>query len=151
MQINTLKIKYPKKQRKTIGRGGKKGTYSGKGGKGQKGRSGVSINPLFEGGRSSLIDRLKKVRGFKSQKIKAAVFNLSALEKKFKENDIIDKESLAKLGFLNNKEMTRKIKILGGSAAGKKFKMGKEIMLSASVKKMDQKGESKEHLKAGKK
>ena len=83
MQINTLKIKYFKKKRKTIGRGGKKGTYSGKGGKGQKGRSGVSINPLFEGGRSSLIDRLKKVRGFKSDKPKAVVFKFSDLDDLF--------------------------------------------------------------------
>ena len=71
MQIHNLKIQYPKKKRKIIGRGGKKGTYSGKGGKGQKGRSGVSIDPLFEGGRSSLIDRLKKIRGFKAFKPKA--------------------------------------------------------------------------------
>ena len=152
MQINTLKIKYPRKKvKRRIGRGGKKGTYSGKGGKGQKGRSGVSINPLFEGGRSSLIDRMKKVRGFKSQKLKAVIFNLSALEKKFKENDIIDKESLEKFGFLNKKEMTRKVKILGGSAEGKKFKFGKEIMFSASAGKMTKKEESKEHLKSGKK
>jgi large subunit ribosomal protein L15 len=58
MQINTLKIKTPKKKRKTIGRGGKKGTYSGKGNKGQKARSGSKLDPLFEGGRSTLIDHM---------------------------------------------------------------------------------------------
>ncbi|MEK7598392.1 MAG: uL15m family ribosomal protein [Patescibacteria group bacterium] len=135
MQINTLKIKYFKKKRKTIGRGGKKGTYSGKGGKGQKGRSGVSINPLFEGGRSSLIDRLKKVRGFKSDKPKAVVFKFSDLEKKFKENDIINKESLAKTGLLDKKDIKRRVKILGGGDIKSKFKIGEGITLSASAKR----------------
>lgn len=135
MQINTLKIKYPKKKRKTIGRGGKKGTYSGKGGKGQKGRSGVSINPLFEGGRSSLIDRLKKTRGFKAYKPKAVVFKFFDLEKKFKENDIINKESLVKSGLLNKKYIKRRVKILGGGEVNKKFKIGEDILLSFSAKK----------------
>jgi large subunit ribosomal protein L15 len=135
MQINTLKIKYSKKKRKIIGRGGKKGTYSGKGGKGQKGRSGVSINPLFEGGRSSLIDRLKKVRGFKSYKPKAVIFKLSALEKKFKEGDIINKESLIKAGLLDKKEIKRRVKILGGEGIESQFKIGEGITLSASAKK----------------
>lgn len=135
MQINTLKIKYPKKKRKIIGRGGQKGTYAGKGGKGQKGRSGVSINPLFEGGRSSLIDRLKKVRGFKSYKPKAVVFKLVALEKKFKEGDIINKDSLIKIGLLDRKNIKRRIKILGGENIKSKFKIGDGITFSASAKK----------------
>ncbi|OGI16326.1 MAG: hypothetical protein A2Z52_02250 [Candidatus Moranbacteria bacterium RBG_19FT_COMBO_42_6] len=135
MQINTLKIKYPKKKRKTIGRGGKKGTYSGKGGKGQKGRSGVSINPLFEGGRSSLIDRLKKVRGFKTYKPKAVVFKFSDLEKKFKENDIINKESLVTVGLLNKKDIKRRVKILGEGDSKSKFQIGEKIALSASAKR----------------
>jgi len=135
MQINTLKIKYSKKKRKTVGRGGKKGTYSGKGGKGQKGRSGVSINPLFEGGRSSLIDRLKKVRGFKSYKMRAVVFKLADLEKKFQENDTINKESLIKSGLLDRKDWKRKVKILSGEGKNPKFKIGDDILLSVSVKK----------------
>jgi large subunit ribosomal protein L15 len=135
MQINTLKIKYPKRKRKTIGRGGKKGTYSGKGGKGQKGRSGVSINPLFEGGRSSLIDRLKKVRGFKSYKMNAVVFRLADLEKKFQENDTINKESLIKSGLLDRKDWKRKIKILSGGGIKGKFKIGEDIFLSASARR----------------
>jgi len=135
MQINTLKIKYSKKKRKTIGRGGKKGSSAGKGGKGQKGRSGVSINPLFEGGRSSLIDRLKKVRGFKSHKTKAIVFKLPVLEKKLKENAIINKEALIKIGLLSKKDSERRVKILGGGEIKRNFKIGEGVELSASTKK----------------
>jgi len=151
MQINTLKIKYPKKKRKTIGRGGKKGTYSGKGGKGQKGRSGVSINPLFEGGRSSLIDRLKKVRGFKSGKPKAIVIKLADLEKKFKDNDIIDKEALIKARMLDRKDMKKRVKILGASLKKNKFKIGKEISLSSSAKKSFENVSEEKKLKTAKK
>jgi len=36
MQLHQLKPNHKKKSRKRVGRGGKKGTYSGKGMKGQK-------------------------------------------------------------------------------------------------------------------
>ena len=70
MQIHELNTK-KRKAKKTIGRGGKRGTYSGKGNKGQKARSGGSMDPLFEGGRSSLVERMKKLRGFKSTHAKS--------------------------------------------------------------------------------
>ena len=76
MQIHQLKLK-KRKKRKTIGRGGKRGTYSGRGNKGQKARSGGNVDPLFEGGRSSLVERLKKVRGFKSPHAKKININLN--------------------------------------------------------------------------
>lgn len=54
MQIHTLSPHSSQKTRKRIGRGGKRGTYSGKGQKGQKARSGAKISPLFTGGSASL-------------------------------------------------------------------------------------------------
>ncbi|MEK7341913.1 MAG: uL15 family ribosomal protein, partial [Candidatus Binatota bacterium] len=39
-----------KKKRKRVGRGGKRGTYSGRGSKGQKSRAGARIRPGFRGG-----------------------------------------------------------------------------------------------------
>jgi len=42
MQLHQLKPNHKKKSRKRVGRGGKKGTYSGKGMKGQKSRAGKS-------------------------------------------------------------------------------------------------------------
>ncbi len=132
MQINTLKLNTPRKKRKTIGRGGKKGTYSGKGNKGQKARSGAHVNPLFEGGRSTLTDHLKKVRGFKSLRPKNVVVKLADLEKKL-EGDLVNKETLIKSGLV---ERTRakagRIKILGKAEINKKLKIEKEILISAS-------------------
>lgn len=134
MQINTLKIKHPKKKRKTVGRGGKKGTYSGRGNKGQKARSGGNVKPLFEGGRSTLIDHMKKKKGFKSLKLKAAVVSLEKLEKKFNDGDAINKESLMKARIVDKIDAKNGIKILGGGKLTKKLSIGKNIFLSSSAK-----------------
>ena len=151
MQINTLKIKYRKKKRKTIGRGGKKGTYSGRGGKGQSARSGFSMNPLFEGGRSSLIDRMKKIRGFKSAKPKVVIVKFSELEKRLKNDDIINREYLLKTGLLKKKERRNQIKILGSRNLKHELKIEKEIQLSGSAKKSLEKSGEKMQSKPRKK
>lgn len=143
MQINTLKLKNPKKKRKVIGRGGKKGTYSGRGNKGQKARSGASINPLFEGGRSTLIDHMKKKRGFKSLKSEIAIVKIEILEKKFNDGDVVDKESLIKSGIADKIKAENGIKILGGTPVTKKLTIAKEIKISASSGKAIEKAGGK--------
>ena len=63
MQIHQLKPSKIKKQRKRIGRGGKRGTYSGKGIKGQMSRSGKKPRATFAGGDTTFAKRLPKQRG----------------------------------------------------------------------------------------
>lgn len=139
MQINNLKLKNKKKARKIIGRGGKKGTYSGKGCKGQKARSGVSINPLFEGGRSTLIDHMKKVRGFKSTRIKMTV-KISQLEKNYKDGESVNFKSLAEKNLIKRMDKNSRVKIIGDrDKIGKKLIIDKEIPLSASAKSIIEK------------
>ncbi len=148
MQINTLKLKDKKKKRKFIGRGGKKGTYSGKGNKGQKARSGAHVDPLFEGGRSTLIDHLKKAKGFKSLSGRTVVIRIEKLEKKFKDDSEINRETLVKSGLINKIEAKGKVKILGQADLKHKFKISKEILLSLSVKNSVEKaGGSVENIK----
>jgi large subunit ribosomal protein L15 len=135
MQIHTLQLK-KRKKKKSIGRGGKKGTYSGRGNKGQKARSGVSIDPLFEGGRSSLIDRMKKIRGFKSIKPKALILDIAGLDKKFNDGELVNRETLIKKNFFDKMETRgRKIKILGNSPIKIKLKIDQGIKLSSAAKK----------------
>lgn len=134
MQIHELKVN-KKKKRKTIGRGGKRGTYCGKGNKGQKARSGAKIDPLFEGGRSSLIERLKKVRGFKSPHAPKININLDNLEKNFKDGDKVDAKSLIDAGLIDKIEARKGIKILGTGKLTKKITVDKNILLSKSAKK----------------
>ncbi|MFA6973893.1 MAG: 50S ribosomal protein L15 [Parcubacteria group bacterium] len=134
MQINTLQLKNKRKKRKTIGRGGKKGTYSGKGNKGQKARSGAHVDPLFEGGRSTLIDHMKKKKGFKSLEKQTAVVSLDKLEKKFKDGDVINVEALLKAKIVDRIDSEGGIKILGDGAITKKLTIAAEIKVSASAK-----------------
>jgi large subunit ribosomal protein L15 len=134
MQIHDLKLKNPRKKRKTIGRGGKKGTYSGKGNKGQKARSGAHVSPLFEGGRSTLVDHMKKKRGFKSLNNKKQVVQIANLENKFKKDDIINLESLLKAGLISRKEIGNGVKIIGKEEIKIKLTIEKGILLSSSAK-----------------
>jgi large subunit ribosomal protein L15 len=134
MQIHELKVN-KRKSRKRIGRGGKRGAYSGRGMKGQKSRSGAKKNPLFEGGRSSLIDRLKKTRGFKSAHPKKININLNDLEKNFKDGDTVSIKSLVKLRLISALEAKKGVKILGDGKLTKKLSIDKNVLLSKSAEK----------------
>lgn len=134
MLINSLKLKYKRKAKKSIGRGGKKGTYSGRGGKGQTARSGSHIDPLFEGGRSSLIDHMKKIRGFKSPHDKLFPVDISKIEKNFSDGATVNERTLLNSGIVRKKKIGGGIKILGSAELKKKFTIGREITLSARSK-----------------
>lgn len=81
MQLHTIGSSN-KKSRRRVGRGGKRGTTSGRGTKGQKSRSGHRIRPAIR----DLILRLPKRRGYKNrpQSDKPFVVSLSELETKLK-------------------------------------------------------------------
>jgi len=130
MQLHQLQPKYKSKSKKRVGRGGKRGAYSGRGMKGQKSRAGRKIRPAER----DLIQRLPKLRGFKFKaKPKAAVINLGSLEKKIKGN-IINKQTLIEAGFV--KKSDNKIKILGQGEIKKAFNVNsKELELSESAGK----------------
>jgi len=102
MQLHQLKPKHKNKKRKRVGRGGKRGTYSGKGIKGQKSRSGRRLKPLIR----SVIKRYPKLRGyrFNTKTAKMSVVNLELLEKKFNDGDKVNP------GILLEQRLIRKIK-----------------------------------------
>jgi len=77
MQLHELRKVYGSRKKIRVGRGGKRGTTSGRGQKGQKSRAGHRIRPA----QRDLILRLPKRRGFrnKPKTSKPAVFNLSDL------------------------------------------------------------------------
>jgi large subunit ribosomal protein L15 len=133
MQINELKVG-PKPKRKRVGRGGKRGTYSGRGNKGQKARSGGNVNPLFEGGRSSLVERLKKLRGFKSPFPKKLVISLDQLEKKFQSGEVVSIASLIEKKIIGTIEAKQGVKVMGDGKISKKLSIEKGVLLSATAK-----------------
>ena len=137
MQINTLKVKIQKKKRR-IGRGGKKGTYSGRGMKGQKSRSGANVNPIFEGGRSTLIEHLPKVRGFKSHRPKNQVVDLEKLEKYFQDGDIVNPQSLLAKKLVDN--IKTPVKILSDGQITKKLTIEKCLVSKNAKSKVEAAG-----------
>lgn len=135
MQVHQLKLNNKRKEKKSLGRGGKKGIYSGRGVKGQKARSGAHVDPIFEGGRSSLIDRMKKKRGFKSVNPKKVAIKFSDISKKFENGAKITLEGLVKNDLIKKTELYRGVKIIGPKIKDKNFTFDKNIPTSASIKK----------------
>jgi len=120
MQLHQLKLKHKLKKRKRVGRGGKRGTYSGRGSKGQRSRAGRKFKPAIRG----LIKRYPKLRGskFKRIKTKPAIINLEILEKKFKPSEIVSPKILLEKRLIRRiKGRIPKVKILGKGKLTKKL------------------------------
>jgi large subunit ribosomal protein L15 len=120
MQLHQIKPKTKLKGKKIIGRGGKRGTYSGKGMKGQQSRAGNSKRPEMR----DIIKRMPKKRGyaFISHAIKPFGVNLNALERVFKDNDEITPKTLIKAGLVKlTKGKTPAVKLLGTGEITKKI------------------------------
>ena len=131
MQFHHLSPKTKLKHGKRIGRGGKRGTYSGKGIKGQKARAGARIRPEER----DILKRIPKLRGykFKSFRIKPAVVNLGDIDKKFKTGETVSPESLLTAGLIHRiKGRVPRVKVLGQGELKKKVKF-KDVVFSGSV------------------
>lgn len=90
-----------------------------------------------------MVERLKKIRGFKSPHGKKININLDDLERNFKDGDTVDTGSLIRAGLVGKIESKRGIKILGGGSTSKKLSIGKNILLSKSAKKAVEKAKGK--------
>jgi len=134
MQIHELKVA-KKKNRKRIGRGGKTGTTAGRGSNGQKSRSGASVDPLFEGGRSTLLERMKKVRGFKSIHPKKHTVTLATLDRVLSDGDIVTVALLIEKKIVEKKALLEGVKIVATGTLSKKISLGADVLASESAKK----------------
>ena len=133
MQIHQLVPKTKYRNSRRIGRGGKRGTYSGRGIKGQKARAGHKIRPQER----DILKKIPKLRGykFKSFRLKPVVVNLVDLDKKFKTGDTVSPESLLKAGLISKiKGRAPKVKILGKGELKKKL-VFKDVDFSRSSKR----------------
>lgn len=145
MELHQLNPKHKKKSRKRIGRGGKKGTYSGKGVKGQKSRAGRKPRVGFAGGDTTMIKRLPKKRGSvgkvkikRGQKlarlrIKPVNLSLKDIEDNFKKGEIVSPKTLFEKGMVVKiRKRIPKIKILSKGELKKKLEF-KKIGFSKEV------------------
>ncbi len=128
MQLHELQPRHKNKDRKRIGRGGKRGSYSGRGIKGQKSRAGRRIKPATR----EMLSRMPKLRGikFKSSKSKAKLINIGDLEKKLK-GDIINRKALLESSLIN--ETDKRVKILAGGEIKRPLRL-EEIEISKGAK-----------------
>lgn len=102
---------------KRVGRGiaAGQGKTAGRGTKGQGSRTGSSKKPGFEGGQNPLMQRLPKLHGFRSFKVKAENVTTDQLDKV---GAVVNNQTLAAAGLVSSEFV--KVKLLHrGPVAGK--------------------------------
>ena len=131
--LNTL-ISIKQKTSKRVGRGisAGGGKTAGRGTKGQKSRSGYNLPKRFEGGQSSLLQRLPKMHGTKSRINKPIAVSYRTLEEIFHNDQLITKDILFEKKLINNKRKI--IKIIGAKIITKHFTFDQDILLSQNLK-----------------
>lgn len=133
-QIHQIKSNNKFKDKKRVGRGGKRGTYSGRGLKGQRSRAGRRLVPVIR----EFIKKYPKLKGYRNQKreIKNAVVNIADLDKAFKDSETVSPQSLLEKGLIRRIKGRRpKVKILGRGELSKKLKF-ENCQMSKNAKRL---------------
>lgn len=135
MQMHDLQVAARSRKRR-VGRGGKRGTFSGRGTKGQKARAGRRIRPQVR----DVIKKLPKRRGhgthgntLRSFRTRASVLNIAALETHFAAGDMVHPAAIVEKGIIRrSRGAVPAIKILGGGRITKSVTVrGCEVSASA--------------------
>ncbi len=132
MQLHQIKPKIKKKGRKRIGRGGKRGSYSGRGIKGQKARAGRKIRPQWR----DTIKKIPKKRGYRFAPFKKGLVavGLDKLEKHFNEGEKVTPQTLFEKGIIRkNRGLLPGVKLLADGEISKKFLVS-ECQISGPAK-----------------
>lgn len=111
MKFHELEVKTSKSGRR-VGRGiaAGRGKTAGRGTKGQKSRTGSGRRPGFEGGQNPLMQRLPKLRGFRSNRVAAENVYTGQL------NDLgakVDNFTLAEAGLVSSPYVRVKLIVKG--------------------------------------
>jgi len=135
--LNLKPNKGAKKNRKRVGRGNASGhgTYSCRGMNGQSSRSGGRVRPGFEGGQTTFVQRMPKLKGFKNPTyIDYQVINIKDLNT-FDDGAVVDKEAMLKAKIINKKRM--KVKILGDGELTKKLTVKVDALTKSAKEKIE--------------
>lgn len=124
MKYNELSLTKAKST-KRVGRGiaAGQGKTAGRGTKGQNSRTGSSRKPGFEGGQNPLMQRIPKLRGFKSTRTPAEVVYTGQIEKL--KAKLVDNTALAEAGLVSNAFVTVKLVVKGELKSAKTVKFQK--------------------------
>lgn len=134
MQLHEIKPTTKRKPQKRVGRGGKRGTFSGGGSKGQKSRAGASVKPGFRGGDNRIWQLFPKQRGaskkpgsnrphvkhrfYQLRAGKPPVFNLDFFNR-FSDGELVSPKVLAERGLVNRSD--KNVKVLGSGELKKRI------------------------------
>ncbi|MEA3304575.1 MAG: 50S ribosomal protein L15 [Patescibacteria group bacterium] len=142
LQQNTLKPNPGSSfSRKRVGRGNGSGlgTYSGRGCNGQNARSGGGVRHGFEGGQTSLIQRMPKKRGFRNPNRKEnQPVSLSSLNR-FEEGTVT-KLMMKKAGLIGSEKLP--VKILANGEVSKKLVIEAEKASKLALESLSKAGSS---------
>ena len=129
-----------KKLRKGRGIAAGQGASCGFGMRGQKSRSGRPTRPGFEGGQMPLYRRVPKLKHFEiiNQK-NFSIINLSKLSE-FKDNEVVNLDSLVKKNVLFNPKFP--LKILGNGEVYSKLKVQAHAFTKSAIAKIEAVGGS---------
>ncbi len=137
MQIHEIQPKNRSKNKKRIGRGGKRGTYSGKGIKGQSSRAGRKMPPAVR----DLVKRYPKLRGYDFHPFRKVVsINLKDIENNFKDGEEVSYALLVERKVIKQKSPS--VKILGDGEISKAVNIS-GCMISKSAKEKIEKAGGK--------
>ncbi|HEY4507238.1 MAG TPA: 50S ribosomal protein L15 [Candidatus Paceibacterota bacterium] len=151
MQLHELKSKSKNQKSKRVGRGGKRGTYSGHGSKGQKSRAGARIRPGFRGGNEPIWKILPKQRGaskkvdikhakFMLRRPKPSILDLGSIGAAFRDGDLVSPKELFKRGLVGSK--SKAVKILSEGDFKKKINFVGLKLSKAAKEKVEKAGGS---------
>jgi len=156
MQLHNLNPKNKSKKKKRVGRGGKRGTFSGKGIKGQKSRAGAKIRPAIR----DFIKKIPKLRGTVGKvkkrrgsipsryRRKPAIVNLWILNKKFNNNERVTPQSLTERNLIDKiKGELPQIKLLGKGDISKKLLVENCQVSKSAKEKIEKAGGTIKNLK----
>lgn len=142
MQLKDLQSKNnPRRPKKRIARGGKRGVYSGRGLKGQTSRAGHKVQPIIR----QFLKRYPKLRGYRFNTLsnKPAIIDLALIEGKWDATKILTPKTLlsAKLISRINKSIPN-VKILGEGELTKKIKVAGCLVSEQAKEKIEKAGGS---------
>lgn len=139
VQLHTIKPNTKSKTKKRVARGGKRGSYSGRGIKGQKSRAGRKMRPQIR----DIIKKIPKKRGyrFSSFREKPVSVNLHKLEEAFKNGAEVNPRTLLKAGLIEYKKgKVPMVKLLDSGTLKKKLSVSGCQTSESAKKKIEKVG-----------
>lgn len=128
MQLNNIQPVRGRHKLKRVGRGGKRGTFSGRGTKGQKARAGRRIRPAIR----DILKKIPKLRGYRQKRIpsREIAVNFRDIERAFEPGETVSPASLVEKRLVRRiAGRTPRVKILGGGTLSKPLHF-KDVLFS---------------------